>query len=306
MALADVDRMVRLAAFEFLEEQTSLRGEVLPIAVLRAGFEFAGRRVPLAGPQGIFKPAVVPEIPLSITTVPVVEGRERPYEDEVGPDGFLRYRYRGTDPQHHENVGLRRAMATQTPLIYLHGIVPGQYMPQWPVFIMGDDPSSLTFTVAIDDPQSVRPDLSVEVVETARRRYVTRLAQQRVHQLAFRQKVMRAYVESCAVCRLRHAELLDAAHILPDTHPLGEPVVPNGLALCKLHHAAFDRHIIGVRPDLVVEVRQDILDEVDGPMLRHGLQGLHGGRLLVIPRQPASRPNADFLAERYELFKRAG
>ena len=40
------------------------------------------------GPQGIFKPAVVPEVPLSITTVPVVEGRDRPYEDEVGADGF--------------------------------------------------------------------------------------------------------------------------------------------------------------------------------------------------------------------------
>src|SRR5207248_2061906 len=102
-----------------------LLGEVLPITVLRQGFAFEGRRVPLVGPQGIFKPAVLPSVPLSITTVPAVEGRERPYEDEVGPDGFLRYRYHGTDPQHHENVGLRTAMATQTPLIYFHGIVPG-------------------------------------------------------------------------------------------------------------------------------------------------------------------------------------
>jgi len=54
---------------------------------------------------------------------------------------------------------------------------------------------------------------------------------------------------------------------LPDGHPRGEPIVPNGLALCKLHHAAFDRHILGVRPDLVVEVRLDILREVDGPMV---------------------------------------
>ena len=43
-------------------------------------------------------------------------------------------------------------MTTQTPLIYFHGIVPGAYLAQWPVFIVGDDPTALTFTVAIDDP----------------------------------------------------------------------------------------------------------------------------------------------------------
>jgi len=47
----------------------------------------------------------------------------------------------------------------------------------------------------------------------------------------------------------------------------------NGLALCKLHHAAFDANIIGVTPDLEVTVRLDVLQEIDGPMLQHGLQG---------------------------------
>ncbi len=94
------------------------------------------------------------------------------------------------------------------------------------------------------------------------------------------------------------------AHILPDRDPRGEPIVPNGLALCKLHHAAFDRHILGIRPDLVVEVRRDILEEVDGPM-RHGLQALHGGRLHA-PRSRELRPREAFLEERYERFRRAG
>jgi putative restriction endonuclease len=106
------------------------------------------------------------------------------------------------------------------------------------------------------------------------------------------------------MCRLRHAELLDAAHILPDGHPLGNPVVPNGLALCKIHHAAFDSNILGVRPDLVVEVQRRILDEIDGPMLRHGLQELHGSRLLI-PRSRASHPDRDRLEYRYEEFSRA-
>jgi putative restriction endonuclease len=117
--------------------------------------------------------------------------------------------------------------------------------------------------------------------------------------------VLRAYREQCAICRLRHEELLDAAHILPDGHPRGEPVVPNGLALCKLHHAAFDRHVLGVRPDLTVELRPDVLREPDGPMLKYGLQGFQGARL-PLPRDPALRPNREFVEERYGMFRKAG
>lgn len=296
------DGVIRLAAFEFLAALVDAHGEVLPIAPLRAGFEFDGRRVPLMGPQGIFKPAVLADMPLSITTVPEVAGRPRPYEDEVGPEGFLRYRYRGTNSNHVDNAGLRRAMERQAPLIYFHGLVPGQYYAQWPAFVIGDDPAGLSFTVAIDDPHMLRADLDVTVADEARRAYVTRLAKHRLHQFLFRQRVLKAYRTSCAVCLLRHPELLDAAHILPDSDPRGAPVVPNGLAMCKLHHAAFDRNIIGVRPDLVLKVRNDVLSEVDGPMLRHGLQSLDGNRLLVVPGKPIERPDREFLAERYEGF----
>jgi putative restriction endonuclease len=116
---------------------------------------------------------------------------------------------------------------------------------------------------------------------------------------------MVAYRNRCAICRLAHPELLDAAHILPDGHPRGDPIVPNGVALCKLHHAAFDRHILGIRPDCVIEIRRDILEEVDGPMLRHGLQEV-AGAVLNVPRAEVSRPRPDLLEERYEMFRNVG
>lgn len=167
-------------------------------------------------PQGIFKPRVRRELPLSITTVAVVEGETRPYEDAIGDDGLLRYRYRGTDPQHHENAGLRLTMQRRVPLIYFHGIVPGMYVAEWPVYIVGDDTVHLTFTVTVDDRRfaslgSVQAPDSEET--EIRRRYATRLFQQRLHQREFRERVVRAYQHHCAVCRLRCDELLDAAHI---------------------------------------------------------------------------------------------
>lgn len=302
-----IDLAVRMAAFRFLEEKLEEAGEqTLPFEVLRQGFQFRGRRVPLLAPQGIFKPAVLPDLPLTITTAPPKEGKEAPYDDFVGPDNLLRYRYRGTDPMHRDNVGLREAMRLEIPLIYLKGIVPGRYLPAWPAYVVGDDSDRLTFTLAIDEKLVARGEERIQDrVADIRRAYVTTETLRRVHQQRFRERVLHAYRECCAVCRLKHRELLDATHILPDKHPEGEPVVENGIALCKLHHAAYDRNILGIRPDLEVEIRFDILEETDGPMLVHGLQEFQGRRILV-PRRTTDRPNPDFLLERYEEFRRAG
>ncbi len=304
----DADGRVRVAAFEFLKEKTRIHGGSLPWKVLSEGFELEGRRVPLIGPQGIFKPAVLRDVPLSITTAPPVPGKAPPYDDRLGPDGLLRYRYRGTDPRHPDNVGLRRAMQRRVPLVYLHGVVTGYYVAAWPVFIVEDDPRSLTFVVAVgrDVPVLSGPDSLADLAldDPGERRYATRLALARLHQQSFRRRVLEAYRERCAVCRLRHAELLEAAHILPDGHPEGRPEVPNGLALCSLHHSAFDAYVMGITPDLTVAIRLDVLEEIDGPMLVHGLQGFHGARIAV-PARDGQRPNRDFLAERYALFKKA-
>lgn len=118
-------------------------------------------------------------------------------------------------------------------------------------------------------------------------------------------KVLTPAGDQCSLCRLRHRELLEAAHIIPDSEPGGLPVVTNGISLCTLHHAAFDRNFLGIRPDYVVEIRGDLLEEVDGPMLQHGSQELHGS-LILLPVSRAKRPDPELLEERYARFKRAG
>jgi len=292
------DTRVRTAAFEWLAEQVAIYGEVLPWRVIARGFDLDGRRVPLVSQQGIFKPAVLAEVPLSIRT-----SAEGPYDDSLAPGNLLRYRYRGTDPREPDNVRLRQAMARRTPLIYFHGITPGRYLAAWPVFVVADDPGGLTFTVAIDDVAYSGLGASDEVAEP-RREYITTTFRRRLHQQAFRERVLKAYRSQCALCRLRHVELLDAAHIVPDAEPEGEPVVRNGLALCKLHHAAFDKLFLAVRPDYIVEVRRDLMAESDGPMLLHGLQGLNKQRI-QLPRDAGQLPDRDHLAWRYERFKAA-
>lgn len=303
--MADIDTRVRLAAFKWLEDQCHIYGETLPRKILEQGLMFESKRVPLIGPQGIFIPKILGEIPLTITTSP-----NSPYADEHTPDGFLMYRYRGTNPQHRENAGLREAMIKKIPLIYLFGVVPGKYLPSWPVYIVGDDPTTLTFKVAVDEKQSPEGQSLIPSAYTARsnseedakRRYLTVQTRQRLHQQQFRERVLQAYQEQCAMCRLRHPELLEAVHIIPDSEPTGDPVVPNGISLCNLHHTAFDRFVLGIRPDFVVEVRRDILEEEDGPMLQHGLQALNNQKIML-PRSAPNRPDPDRLKVRYEKFK---
>src|SRR5437016_82306 len=126
----------------------------------------------------------------------------------------------------------------------------------------------------------------------------------RLHQRGFRELVVSAYRERCAVCRLAHSELLDAAHVLPDRDERGRPEGPNGLSLGQIHHGAYDTEILGVDPDYSVHIRGDVLAEEDGPMLLHGLQELHGSRI-ILPKAELLRPNRDYLAERFGRFKAA-
>lgn len=105
-----------------------------------------------------------------------------------------------------------------------------------------------------------------------RRAYVTAAVRVRLHQRAFRERV------------------------------LGEPLVCNGLSLCTLHHAAFDRCFVGLRPDYVIEVRSDIRRERDGPTLVHAIQALHGTRI-VLPGRKALRPDPALVEIRYEQFR---
>jgi putative restriction endonuclease len=298
--VVDRDWLVRQYAFRFLDELAAEYGDVLPWQPLRDGFDFDGSRVTLIGVRGIWKPASL-QLPISITT-----SWKDPYGDETGEDGLLHYRYFGTDVAHPDNEGLRRCFLEGRPLVYFRAVEKGWYSALWPLVIVNDDPATLTITAACDDVEALRPGVPPASIDAARRAYVTRMALVRLHQAKFRQRVLQAYATRCTVCRLRHRELLDAAHIIGDRHDRGEPIVPNGLALCKIHHAAFDANILGIRPDHVVEIRAEILDEHDGPMLRHGLQSVHGARLLHLPRRLVDRPDPERLEARYAEFRAAG
>ena len=197
-------------------------------------------------------------------------------------------------------------MAERTPLIYFYRTDPGHYLATYPIYVIGDDRNALMFSVKVDEAW-VLSDPGVDPVQLPdtplRREYATRTVRQRLFQAEFRRRVVDAYRERCALCSLRHRELLDAAHITPDSDA-GEPTVSNGMSLCKLHHAAFDSFFFTVTPDYRVVVRPSILEESDGPMLVVGLQQIDGS-LISLPVREEQRPDRDRLASRLERFRAA-
>jgi putative restriction endonuclease len=296
---------IRIKALLWIKQQTELHGGILPRRLLEVGFPFENNNITLIGAQGIWIPKGF-KIPISIATT--VDG---PYNDITNEDGIVMYKYQGNDPNLRTNRGLRQAMLEKTPLVYFKSIQKSRYFPILPVFIIEDNPETLTFQVDID-PAFTIEGTSESVLENAgksknspeMRRYITIQTRQRLHQTAFREFVLDAYNNQCTLCRLHHPELLDAAHIIPDSEPEGEPVVNNGLALCKIHHSAFDQNIIGISPDYQVKVRKDILEERDGPMLKFGLQQMDGINI-ILPENKKNYPYKESLARRFEEFKKA-
>jgi putative restriction endonuclease len=295
-----MDDLIRLAAFNWLNEQKEIHDEILPRKILEAGFTYQNKRVHVIGPPGIFTPQMM-NLPLSINTSPKSKYQDRPVKE-----GVFEYSYRGSNINHRDNAGLRNCMKFQKPLIYFIGIEPGWYFASYPVFIIHDDPSRLLFTVQADQQSVLSQPERMEDTDAThwRRSYATINTEVRLHQQGFRFRVLTAYQHQCSLCRLKHPELLDAAHIIGDKEDIGDPIVQNGLSLCKIHHAAFDKNILGINPDYYIHVRNDILHETDGPMLKYGLQALEHQKI-NLPNHKKDYPDQERLEQRFEKFLKA-
>lgn len=240
-------------------------------------------------------------------TLTIVSDPDSEYDDGDHGGSLYRYSYEkrpaGQDPQGGSNSKLREAMNLQLPIVMLRKVAGGHFVPIMPVYVVKEEPEHRRFLLALDESLRFLPDPEDQTVD--QRRYAERISRQRLHQPEFRARVLRAYESQCAVCVLKKVPLLDAAHISADSADDGTPLVTNGLTLCKIHHAAYDENILGISPDYIVRINDDVLAEKDGPMLNYGLQRMNH-RELWVPNNGKERPDRERLAARYDTFKDAG
>ncbi len=183
VAVAGLDELaVREAMLRWLDERTEHGARTVTQAEV-ASFPFFGQDVPLLlRQQGICKPRQLDAV-LAIRTTWTPPGQQPPYVDEEGPDGLIRYAYRGQDPEHWDNVALRRAGQLGLPLVWFVAVAPGVYHAQYPVYVVADEPERLRVALAVDDAQRW---LALAAAEPDRRLYVERLNKLRLHQPVFR------------------------------------------------------------------------------------------------------------------------
>lgn len=291
-----------------LDEELSLRGRIMASLAERTAvsggflsrtelsdftFGLGEHRRLIDSSKGIWNPRDLN------ATLSIVSSPDGPYDDKDVEGGLFRYDYRAGSVQ-GDNTKLRRAKELDLPLILLRKMRASEYIPIFPVYVIDDDQERRQFVIAVDE--ALRFLSHPSALSELERRYAEQTTRARLHQAMFRGMVVRAYEVRCAVCRLQHGDLLDAAHITADAEETGLAVVSNGLSLCKIHHAAYDRNLMGISPQFEVEINRDLLLEVDGPMLKHGLQEMHGSTILL-PTRTAERPDPDRLAARFETFR---
>ncbi len=112
----------------------------------------------------------------------------------------------------------------------------------------------------------------------------------------FKPAVLRAYRNCCAVCRCA-LKLVDAAHIIPVSHPRSTDDVTNGLALCRLHHGAYDNGLLGVRSDYRVITNTGAEQRLADLRLDMGLEAFKAGlpERITVPTHPEVCPTPDKL-----------
>jgi putative restriction endonuclease len=206
--------------------------------------ELRGFEIHLKGQSGIFKPAELSE-PLSITTTVTSK-----HAQDVLEGSCVQYDYVSRE---FENEALKRCADAELPLIYFLQVTKRpspEYVVFAPVYVVGWDDESRRFLVDLSEqrPSEIAARVTRQLGlfrATSRdvaKSYIVSSVQQRLDAARFRNRVLESY-RGCAVCGLRERALLDAA--------------PIGIALCALHHRAFNAGILTIDEEGVVSVQLD-------------------------------------------------
>jgi putative restriction endonuclease len=275
-------------------------------------FTVQGETVPLSTTQGA---SVVPQgfdMPVAVMLPGTITAEE--LIGSVSDDGLARHRLVSASRAGKPDEGLLRALEARAPIVLLvaaqtrdDGNSDGTtYQAIFPVYVHRYTRRDRSFefdvnqAYAFDTAAGVAPNAPVY-----ERRWSLGVVKRRLHHPLFSRDVLAAYEARCAVCGLDVAELLDAAHIVPDRDEAGVAWVRNGMALCKNHHAAYDANLLGVSPGLTVKVAPPLLPvALDRPAASDTISSLDGASLKALPRAEHLRPDPDLLAVRLSEFQR--
>lgn len=139
-------------------------------------------------------------------------------------------------------------------------------------------------------------DEEIDMVANSNRRTVIRTIATKYRSTKFRDKVLGAYGHKCAFCQVQLA-LIDAAHIIPVSEPDSTDEVVNGVALCKLHHFAYDSNLVSFNENYRIEVSESRCNALATVKQTGGIAKFREALLprLQLPANQALRPKAAYI-----------
>ena len=146
------------------------------------------------------------------------------------------------------------------------------------------------------------PEVERNLIDTARnepqqvRRYELVQTMRAYRETRFRPEVLQAYTFRCAVCGYA-LKLVDAANIIPVAYPGGNDHITNGIALCRLHHSAYDTGLLGIQSTYRIVVNPNAGARLRAANLGYGLEdfALRLPEQITVPNSIEVRPNPDYL-----------
>lgn len=149
-------------------------------------------------------------------------------------------------------------------------------------------------TVA-ENPDSV-DDLEIEHIRWERRT-VIQTVRKKLRDSSFQNRVLTAYNYQCAMCGVQ-LDLVQAAHIVPVSHEAGTDQTSNGMALCALHHYAYDRGLVFVDEEYSIELNDSKITQLRSISRDEGLEEFTEAlrKMIVLPPGRLDRPHRDYLS----------
>ncbi len=147
-----------------------------------------------------------------------------------------------------------------------------------------------------DDFDEVEDDEINRDVPTERQ-YAVVSTKKALRDISFNRRVLNAYGHQCAICGVQ-LKLLDAAHILPVSHPDSTDETSNGISLCTLHHRSYDHAFITFDEKYKIHLNEKMADEFKKTSLDGGLDDFRKRLrpLLILPPDKRDRPDPAFIA----------
>ncbi|MBI5637834.1 MAG: HNH endonuclease [Nitrospinae bacterium] len=159
-------------------------------------------------------------------------------------------------------------------------------------------PAEIELLNKVDDLK----DDEIAAIKNKDRKEVITNIKRKYREYDFRNRVLSAYSHKCAMCGIQ-LKLIEAAHILPVSCKGSTDDTFNGVALCALHHLAYDNNLVSFDKKYRIRLSESRLQVLGKANLTGGIDAFTNNLLSAI-HLPADRrdyPRPEIIEESNKL-----